>query len=112
MLLAFNFFAGKNLKVKQPEKYNWDPKWMLDHLIDIYLHLDTKTLAAALANDQRTVVGGGRGAEPRVPGVLAAVPAAVVAVGGVEPIQPADAATAAAATAGTDGFISRVCLIC
>merc|ERR1719471_1315931 len=44
----------KNLKVKQPEKYNWDPKWMLDHLIDIYLHLDTKTLAAALANDQRS----------------------------------------------------------
>ena len=52
-----SFFAGKNLKVKQPEKYNWDPKWMLDHLIDIYLHLDTKTLAAALANDQRSFSG-------------------------------------------------------
>ena len=43
--------------MKQPEKYNWDPKWMLDHLIDIYLHLDTKTLAAALANDQRSFSG-------------------------------------------------------
>ena len=30
---------------------------MLDHLIDIYLHLDTKTLAAALANDQRSFSG-------------------------------------------------------
>ena len=57
MFLALHCFAGKNLKVKQPEKYNWDPKWMLDHLIDIYLHLDTKTLAAALANDQRSFSG-------------------------------------------------------
>ncbi len=40
--------------MKAPEKYNWDPKWMLDHLIDLYLHLDSKTLAAALANDQRS----------------------------------------------------------
>ena len=57
MFLASHCSAGKNLKVKQPEKYNWDPKWMLDHLIDIYLHLDTKTLAAALANDQRSFSG-------------------------------------------------------
>merc|ERR1711962_1829577 len=31
----------RNLKVKNPEKYSWDPKWLLSHLIDIYLHLDT-----------------------------------------------------------------------
>ena len=42
------------MKVKSPEKYNWDPKWLLSHLIDIYLHLDSKTLAAAMANDQRS----------------------------------------------------------
>jgi ubiquitin conjugation factor E4 B len=44
----------KNLKVRNPEKYNWDPKWLLSHLVDIYLHLDSQTLAAALANDQRS----------------------------------------------------------
>ena len=47
-------FAGKNLKVRQPENYNWDPKWLLGHLINIYLHLDSPTLDAALANDQRS----------------------------------------------------------
>ena len=44
----------KNLKVKNPEKYNWDPKWLLSHIIDLYLHLDSAPLAAALANDQRS----------------------------------------------------------
>merc|ERR1719429_1024756 len=44
----------KNLKVRQPEKYNWDPKWLLSHLVDIYIHLDSDTFAAALANDQRS----------------------------------------------------------
>jgi len=43
----------KNLKVKNPEKYSWDPKWLLSHLIDIYLHLDSDKLAEAIANDQR-----------------------------------------------------------
>ena len=44
----------KNLKVQNPEKYNWEPKWLLSHLIDLYLHLDSPTLAEALANDQRS----------------------------------------------------------
>jgi len=44
----------KNLKVRNPDKYNWDPKWLLSHLVDIYLHLDSETLAAAMANDQRS----------------------------------------------------------
>merc|ERR1712002_446810 len=43
----------RNLKVKQPEKYGWDPKWLLSHIIDIYLHLDSDKLAQAIANDQR-----------------------------------------------------------
>ena len=43
----------KNLKVKNPEKYSWDPKWLLSHLIDIYLHLDSPKLVVAIANDQR-----------------------------------------------------------
>ena len=42
----------RNLKVKNPEKYGWDPKWLLSHLIDIYLHLDSDALIIALANDQ------------------------------------------------------------
>ena len=41
--------------MKNPEKYGWDPKWLLSHLIDIYLHLDSEALVTALANDQ---VGG------------------------------------------------------
>merc|ERR1719422_2442493 len=44
----------KSLKVRKPEKYNWDPKWLLSHLIDIYLHLDSDLLAGAMANDQRS----------------------------------------------------------
>ena len=50
----------RNLKVKTPEKYSWDPKWLLSHLIDIYLHLDSDKLAMAIANDQvrETEVGG------------------------------------------------------
>ena len=43
----------RNLKVKNPEKYSWDPKWLLSHLIDIYLHLDSPKLIQAVANDQR-----------------------------------------------------------
>ena len=43
--------------MKNPEKYGWDPKWLLSHLIDIYLHLDSEALVTALANDQ---VGAGR----------------------------------------------------
>jgi len=44
----------KNLKVRNSEKYNWDPKWLLSHLVDIYLHLDSDILAAAMAIDQRS----------------------------------------------------------
>ena len=44
----------RNLKVKNPDKYGWDPKWLLSHLIDIYLHLDTDKLVQAIANDQVT----------------------------------------------------------
>ena len=46
------FFHLRNLKVKNPDKYSWDPKWLLSHLIDIYLHLDSEALVSALANDQ------------------------------------------------------------
>ena len=51
MQLNHSFFS-RNLKVKTPEKYSWDPKWLLSHLIDIYLHLDSDKLAMAIANDQ------------------------------------------------------------
>ena len=45
----------RNLKVKNPEKYGWEPKWLLSHLIDIYLHLDSEALITAIANDQVTL---------------------------------------------------------
>ncbi|XP_043227307.1 ubiquitin conjugation factor E4 B-like [Amphibalanus amphitrite] len=44
-----------NLKVKNPEKYGWEPRRLLDQLTDIYLHLDRPELAAAIANDERSL---------------------------------------------------------
>lgn len=44
----------KNLKVKTPEKYGWEPKKLLDTLTDIYLHLDCEKFAKAVANDERS----------------------------------------------------------
>jgi len=42
----------KNLKVKNPEKYGWEPKKILNLLTDIYLHLDCQEFCAAIANDE------------------------------------------------------------
>lgn len=43
----------KNLKVKNPDKYGWEPKKLLDRLTDIYLHLDSSDeFAIAIANDE------------------------------------------------------------
>ena len=56
LIVNLSLFPGpkcRNLKVKNPEKYSWDPKWLLSHLIDIYLHLDSPKLTEAIANDQR-----------------------------------------------------------
>lgn len=44
----------KNLKVKNPEKYGWEPKRLLDELTDIYLHLDCDRFAQAIASDERS----------------------------------------------------------
>jgi ubiquitin conjugation factor E4 B len=44
----------RNLKVKNPEKYGWEPKWLLSHIIDIYLHLACDKMAQAMANDERS----------------------------------------------------------
>ena len=40
--------------MKNPEKYGWEPKWLLSHIIDIYLHLDCDQLSQAVANDERS----------------------------------------------------------
>lgn len=42
----------KNLKVKNPEKYGWEPKELLNRLTDIYLHLDCDEFAMAIASDE------------------------------------------------------------
>lgn len=42
----------KNLKVKKPDKYGWDPRRLLSQLVGIYLHLDCDEFAAALAADE------------------------------------------------------------
>ncbi|XP_025422672.1 ubiquitin conjugation factor E4 B [Sipha flava] len=44
----------KNLKVKTPENYGWDPRRLLKQLIDIYLCLDCDQFAAAIAADERS----------------------------------------------------------
>ncbi|GLG94106.1 Ubiquitin conjugation factor E4 B [Gryllus bimaculatus] len=44
----------KNLKVRTPEKYGWEPRRLLSQLADIYLHLDCEEFAAALAGDERS----------------------------------------------------------
>lgn len=41
-----------NLKVRNPDKYGWEPRRLLGQLIDIYLHLDCDEFAAALAGDE------------------------------------------------------------
>ncbi|KAI0243356.1 Ubiquitin conjugation factor E4 B [Lamellibrachia satsuma] len=44
-----------NLKVRNPEKYGWEPKKLLNQLTDIYLHLDkSDKFAEAVANDERS----------------------------------------------------------
>lgn len=42
----------KNLKVRNPDKYGWEPRWLLSNLVDIYLHLDCDKFAHALAGDE------------------------------------------------------------
>ncbi|XP_011502068.1 PREDICTED: ubiquitin conjugation factor E4 B [Ceratosolen solmsi marchali] len=44
----------KNLKVRKPQKYGWEPRALLGHIVDIYLHLDCHKFAAALASDERS----------------------------------------------------------
>ncbi|XP_026280818.1 ubiquitin conjugation factor E4 B isoform X1 [Frankliniella occidentalis] len=44
----------KNLKVRNPEKYGWEPRKVLSQLVDIYLHLDHNDFACALAADERS----------------------------------------------------------
>lgn len=43
-----------NLKVRNPEKYGWDPKKLLDQLSDLYLHLSCDQFATAVASDERS----------------------------------------------------------
>ncbi|OQR76404.1 ubiquitin conjugation factor E4 B-like [Tropilaelaps mercedesae] len=44
----------KNLKVKNGDKYGWDPRRLLNQLVDIYLHLDCEKFEQAIANDERS----------------------------------------------------------
>ncbi|XP_057653177.1 ubiquitin conjugation factor E4 B [Diorhabda carinulata] len=44
----------KDLKVRNPDKYGWEPRRLLSQLVDIYLHLDCDKFAAALAGDERS----------------------------------------------------------
>ena len=40
------------LKVKNPEKYSFNPRALLNQLVDIYLHLDSPQFVMAVANDE------------------------------------------------------------
>ncbi|KAK7093486.1 ubiquitin conjugation factor E4 B-like isoform X2 [Littorina saxatilis] len=44
----------KDLKVKNPGKYGWEPKKLLNTLTDIYLHLDCDLFLTAIAADERS----------------------------------------------------------
>lgn len=44
----------RNLKVKNPEKYGFEPKTLLDRLTQIYVNLDSEEFAEAVAGDQRS----------------------------------------------------------
>lgn len=44
----------QNLKVREPEKYGFSPKRLLNLLTDVYLHLESSTLARAVATDERS----------------------------------------------------------
>nr|CAH7740032.1 unnamed protein product [Callosobruchus chinensis] len=44
----------KDLKVRNPDKYGWEPRRLLSQLVDIYLHLDCDKFAEALAGDERS----------------------------------------------------------
>ncbi|CAL4217434.1 unnamed protein product, partial [Meganyctiphanes norvegica] len=41
-----------NLKVRQADKYGWEPRKLLEQLVDIYLHLDSEKFAQSMANDE------------------------------------------------------------
>lgn len=41
-----------SLQVKNPEKYGFEPKNLLNKLIDVYLHLNSDEFANAVASDQ------------------------------------------------------------
>ncbi|KAG0713084.1 Ubiquitin conjugation factor E4 B [Chionoecetes opilio] len=43
-----------NLKVRQADKYGWEPRKLLEQLVDIYLHLDSHKFHQAIANDERS----------------------------------------------------------
>lgn len=43
-----------NLKVRQADKYGWEPRKLLEQLVDIYLHLDSPKFYQAIANDERS----------------------------------------------------------
>lgn len=40
-----------SVQVRDPEKYGFSPKTLLDQITDIYLHLNSKELAKAVATD-------------------------------------------------------------
>eukprot|EP00118_Oscarella_pearsei_P007300 m.35145 g.35145 ORF g.35145 m.35145 type:complete len:1030 (+) comp32071_c0_seq3:19-3108(+) len=42
------------LKVKDPKKYSFDPRALLNQLIDIYFHLDSTEFVLAVAKDERS----------------------------------------------------------
>lgn len=43
-----------DLKVRNPSKYGWEPRRLLEQIFDIYLHLDCDRFAEALAADERS----------------------------------------------------------
>lgn len=42
------------LRVRNPQRYGWEPRRLLGQIVDIYIHLSCNEFAAALARDERS----------------------------------------------------------
>lgn len=38
--------------MRQADKYGWEPRKLLEQIVDIYLHLDSTKFAQSIANDE------------------------------------------------------------
>ena len=52
VIIRLLLMASICVQVKNPEKYGFEPKTLLDRLTQIYVNLDSEEFAEAVARDQ------------------------------------------------------------